>query len=184
MSETSILELDKIHQAIPYMKKSLADYIYDAAVFCFHHHRHQSGIRCEVQSLEETFLVVSIVWTKQFADDIKRTFGGTDYAVEFAAECIACLTIRAITEYTVIERSQRFDGVDFWLAERSDEDKLSFHRSARMESKGITEARYPSDIKAQVDKGIKQSKRSDNTLLPAYIIVTEFSTPVVVMVQR
>ena len=113
-----------------------------------------------------------------------NTFGDTDYAVEFAAEGIACLTIRATTNYTAIKRSQRNDGVDFWLAESDDLDTLAFQFAARLESKGITEARYPSDIKAKVDEGVNQTKRSDTTRLPAYIIVTDFGKPIIVMVQR
>ncbi len=184
MAETIVLDLDKIHESIPTMAKSLADYMYDAAVFCFHHHSHSPGKRCEVRSLEETIEIASLVWTRQITDRIVNAFGDTGYAVEFAAEGIACLTIQEFAAYTVIERSQRNEGVDFWLAESRDEDNFILQRAARMESKGITEARYPSDIKARVDEGAKQSKRSDETGLPAYIIVTEFSNPVIVMVQR
>ena len=99
-------------------------------------------------------------------------------------EGIAFLTIIAFTEYTVIERSQIGEGIDFWLARKEDVDEFSFQRDARMEVKGITEAEYESQIIGQVRNGIEQSKGSDDTGLPAYIIVTEFSRPVVYMVQR
>lgn len=184
MTETIVLDLDKLNLALPYMRKSLLDYIYDAAVFLLHYHRHFTGLQCEVRSQDEDTDSATLVWTRQYTQRLKNTFGGTDYAVEFAAEGIACLTIQAFTKFTVIERSLRNDGVDFWLGESRDEDDLVFRRAARMESKGITEARYPSDIKSTLDRGIEQSKQSDDTRLPAFIIVTEFSKPVVIMVQR
>ena len=184
MAETVLLDLDKLNQALPSMRTSLVEYLYDAAVFLLHHHRHQSGLRCEVRSLDENLSYATLVWTRRYSENMINTFGDTGYAVEFAAEGMACLTIRATTKYTAIKRSQRHDGVDFWLAESDDLDKFAFQFAARMESKGITEARYPSDIKIKVDEGINQSKRSDEIRLPAYIIVTDFGKPVIVMVQR
>ena len=184
MAESIVIDLDKLQEAVPEMTESLVGYIYDAAVYCLHHGSHLSGVGCEVRDYESKVMDATMVWTKQYSGRIERTYGETDYAVEFAGEAVACLMVRELTDYTVIERSQRHDGVDFWLAERRDEDKFRFHREARMESKGITEARYPSDIKTKVDGAITQTKRSDHTLLPAYIIVTEFSGPVILMVQR
>lgn len=184
MAKLVVLDLDRLHQAIPEMTESLVGYICEAAVFCFHHHRHRSGVECQIRNLEEILASASIVWTRQFSDRIARTYGDTDYAVEYAAECIACLTVRELTDYTVIERSQRHDGVDFWLAERDEDDAHSFQRAARMESKGITGARYPSDITYPLNKGVEQSKQSDQFRLPAYIIATEFSQPIIYMVQR
>lgn len=184
MTVTVLLDLDKIHQALPSVRTSLVDYIYDAAVYLLHHHRHQSGLQCEIRSLEENLHTATLVWTRPYSESMINTFGDTNYAVEFAAEGIACLTIRATTKYSAIRRSQRNDGVDFWLAESEDLDTLAFQFAARLESKGITEARYYSDIKAKVDEGIDQSKRSDSTRLPAYIIVTDFGKPIIVMVRR
>lgn len=184
MTETVVLDLDKLNQALPRVRASLINYIYDAAVYLLHHHRHETGLCCEIRSLDEKLNDAKLVWSRPYAEEMINTFGDTDYAVEFAAEAVACLTIRATTKYTAIKRSQRYDGVDFWLAESEDLDRFPFQFAARMESKGITKARYPSDIKAKVDEGIIQSKRSDESLLPVYIIVTDFGEPVIVKVQR
>ncbi|MDE2749517.1 MAG: hypothetical protein OXI34_11185 [Chloroflexota bacterium] len=184
MANPTVLDLDQLRKAIPYMSVNLADLIHEAVVMCFHHGQHRSGVACQIRDFENILAAATIVWTKSFSDIIQRTFGETGYAVEFAAEGIACLTITEFTEYTVIERSIRHDGVDFWLASKDETGRHTFQRAARMESKGITEARYPSDIKNQLDRGIKQTKQSDHTDLPVYIIATEFSQPVIYMVQR
>lgn len=184
MTETVVLDLDTLTQALPRVRASLIEYIYDAAVFLQNHHRYQTGLCCEIRSLEEMLHNARLVWTRPYSECMENTFGDTSYAVEFAAEGIACLTIRATTEFTAIRRSQRNDGVDFWLTESDDRDKFPFQFAARMESKGITEARYPSDIKSKIEEGSNQSKRSDESRLPAYILVTDFGEPVVVKVQK
>lgn len=182
MGYFSILDLDQITEAITELDQSLADYMYGAAVMCLHENRHQSGVSCALQNLEEALGEMKIVWTKPFSERIRRTFGETGYAVEFAAEGISCLVIRAVTEFKVVERSVRHDGVDFWLADKL--DVHPFQLAARMESKGITKARYFSDIREAIKNGIAQSKQSDHTHLPVYIIATDFGKPLICMVQR
>lgn len=184
MANPIVIDVDMLREAIPGLTESLAGYMQGAILMCLHHHSHQTGVRCELRDLEKLLAAAAIVWTKPYSDSIERTYGETSYAVEFAAEGIACLTIRAYTQYTVIRRSIKDEGVDFWLAERDDEDNYIFQCAGRMESKGITEARYLSDITYSIDKGIEQSKQTDHTRLPAYIIATEFSKPVIYMVQR
>ena len=184
MANPIVIDEEMLREAIPGLIESLAGYMHGAILMCLHHHGHQSGLPCQLRDFEKTLATTEIIWTKPFTDSIRRTYGETSYAVEFAAEGIACLTIRAFTEYTVIERSIKHDGVDFWLAARDDGGEYPFQRAARMESKGITHARSLRDIKTATDKGINQSKQSDHTLLPAYIIATEFSKPVIYMVQR
>lgn len=178
------LHLDQLGEVISELEESLAEYMYGAAVMCLHYNEHKSGVPCEVRDFEERLADATISWTKQYSDKIRRTFGDTDYAVEFAAEGIACLTIDAFTEYTVVERAVRHDGVDFWLAQAGPDARYPFQRTARMESKGITEARYPSDITYALKSGVDQVKQSDQSQLPAYIIATELSKPVIYMVRR
>ncbi len=184
MTDTVVLDFDKLNQALPRVRTSLLEHIYDAAVFLLNHHGHETGLRFEVRSLEEHLNFATLVWTRPYSECMINTFGDTGYAVEFAAEGMACLTIRATTKYTAIKRSQRNEGVDFWLVESDDLDRFPFQFAARMESKGISKARYPSDITARLEEGTNQSKRSDETRLPAYIIVTDFGQPIIVMVQR
>ena len=184
MADPTVIDVDHLREAIPEMSESLVEYIYDAIVMCLNHHHHQTGVPCELRDFEKTQAAAALVWTRSYSDRIERTFGETSYAVEFAAEGIACLTIRAFTEYTVIERSIKHDGVDFWLADKDEAGRYPFQRAARMESKGITQARSLSDIRSSVTKGIEQTKQSDHTHLPVYIIATEFSQPVIYLVQR
>ncbi len=182
MAETIVLDLDQLQDAISDLDESLAEYMYCAAVMCLHHNEHKSGVLCELRDFEVSLAETVIVWSRPFSDRIRKTFGDTSYAVEFAAEGISCLTIRAFTEYKIVERAVRKDGVDFWLADESDMYPMQY--TARMESKGITRARSAGDIRTALRQGVSQSKQSDDTLLSAYIIATDFGQPVICMVQR
>ena len=184
MANPTVLDVDQLREVIPDLLEDLAGLMYGAIVMCLHNHSCEFKVLCEVKDLEKTLHETAIVWTREMSNEIEDTFGSPSNAAELAGEGIACLTIRAFTKYKVVRRAIRGEGVDFWLAERQDTDSYPFQFAARMESKGITEARYLSDILTQVNKGIKQSRRSDCTRLPAYIIVTEFGEPVIYMVQR
>ena len=54
----------------------------------------------------------------------------------------------------------------------------------RLEVSGILDAQYPSRIVQRVKEKMEQTKQSDYSALPAYVIVVEFGRPVVYMVKR
>jgi len=89
----------------------------------------------------------------------------------------------ARTDYTVVERARIGDGFDFWLSRSDDDDQFLFQREAGLEAKGLTDAQYPSQIVSAVNDGIDQIKNSVNADLPAWVLATEFSRPVIYMVQ-
>jgi hypothetical protein len=92
---------------------------------------------------------------------------------------VAILLIRALTGYTAIERSRKGTGFDWWLGT---EDNL-FQGKARLEVSGILHGstrRINSRIKVRTE----QTKQSDNLAFVAYVVVVEFGTPRVKVVQR
>ena len=83
------------------------------------------------------------------------------------------------TPYTVIAAGVQLTGIDYWLGDASD---ATFQRKARLEASGM---RYPGDgivnssvITQRVNDKLRQTNQSDDTQLPAYVIVVEFSRPV------
>lgn len=184
MAQKAVLNLDTLAEAIPGLSAALAQTMYEAAVMCLELHWHESGVSCKVRGLANALAETEVRWTGRFSDRIRRTFGDTTFAVEMAAEGLACLTIRELTDYIVIERAVRGDGIDFWLALREREADHTRERAASMECKGIFEARFESDIAYRLRQGLRQSERSGYTNLPAFVIVSEFSNPVIYMVAR
>ena len=184
MADPTVLDVDQLTIDVPALTTSFAKQMQEAIVMCLEPHSHASGVSCDLKDLEETLAGIEIRWMKSYSERIKRAFGEPRNAAERAGEGIAILTILAFTEYTAIERAPIGSGFDFWLGCKKDADRFIFQGEARMEAKGLSDAEFPSEITRVVRKGIEQTKRSDSTGLPAFVLATEFSRPVIYMVQR
>lgn len=79
-----------------------------------------------------------------------------------------------MTEFTVIRRAVKGEGVDFWLGYKT--DKEPFQDVARLEVSGILEGNE-SKIKARVHQKKEQTYPTDDDY-SAYIVIVEFSKPV------
>ena len=167
---------------VPALTRSFAGIMQEAIVMCMREHHHSSGITCDVKDFTEVLATAKIVWVKEFTNTIARAFGSTANAAERAGEGIAILSVLSLTDFTVIERSITGTGVDFWLGNKDNTTEAILQRAARMEVKGRTQLRSESKIRSVLRVGMKQTDRSAATKLPACVILTEFSRPVIYMV--
>ncbi|BAU14873.1 hypothetical protein LEP3755_54280 [Leptolyngbya sp. NIES-3755] len=96
-----------------------------------------------------------------------------------AWECqgVAFLLILQLTDLTVIERSRKGTGFDYWLGSQDSATTLPFERMARLEVSGIRRGNR-GQVNTRVKQKIEQTRTSDAQGLPAYIIVVEFSRPI------
>ena len=183
MAETVVLDLDDLTTDIPALTASLAIHMQEAVVMCMNPHNHVPGVLCAVRDLDDELDTVRIQWKLSYSELIRRAFGNTRNAAEKAGEAIAILTVTAFTDYTVVERARIGDGFDFWISRNDDDHDFLFQQTIGLECKGLSNASYPSEIVAAVNRGIKQIKESPNAKFPALVLATEFSRPVVYMVQ-
>jgi hypothetical protein len=98
---------------------------------------------------------------------------------EQGAYGIALLLVRALTGLTVVERSRKGTGFDWWLGP---DDRL-FQAKARLEVSGIREGDLRT-IRSRVRVKVKQTERSDVSGFPAFVVVVEFGTPRARVVRR
>lgn len=82
-----------------------------------------------------------------------------------------------LTDLTIIERSRKGTGFDYWLGNQDSTAILPFQHMARLEVSGIRKGNQ-SQINARVKQKTEQTGASDAEGLPAYIIVVEFSRPI------
>ena len=183
MTDNIILDVDDLTEAIPALTNALAQYMKQAIVMCMSEHQHDTGVPCEIWNLEELLSDAEIVWAEPYTSRLERLFGSASNAAELAGEGIAFLTILAMTDYTIIERSNIGTGIDFWLGFVVDETEEIVQRGARLEVKGRTRINSDSELRSQVQKAMRQTVLSVSTNMPVYVILTEFSRPVVYMVQ-
>lgn len=107
-------------------------------------------------------------------DQMRRAWNDLDEAAEHGAYGMAALIIAEHTSYEVVERSRKGTGFDYWLGLKG-EDTEMFQHTARLEVSGINRG-DDSAVKARVKKKLIQTSVTDG-VLPAYVIVVEFSTP-------
>ncbi|MDP3470218.1 MAG: hypothetical protein Q8S11_17890 [Daejeonella sp.] len=79
-----------------------------------------------------------------------------------------------LTDYTIIEKSARKNGFDYWLG---DKDDILFQRKARLEVSGIFNGKSK-DINNRYRVKVKQTEQSDSLKIPAYVGIVEFSKPI------
>ena len=148
-----------------------------AAVICLDHEGHMAGVRLGVNGAFTAPFALS--WSETLTEAKRRFWNDLEEATQQGAYAVAILLIRALTGYTVIERSRKGTGFDWWLGT---EDNL-FQGKARLEVSGIlrgTTRRINSRIKARMG----QTRQSDSLALTAYVVVVEFGTPRAKVVQR
>ena len=130
--------------------------------------------------LEETPLemdgsidAVVLKWKNDCNDVIIRTYADMQYTTEHGAVCLAVMLTTNFTPYTILERSRKGTGFDYWLG---DKDCALFQKKARLEVSGILKG-DDTALKNRYKAKVIQTGRSDVTGLPAYISIIEFSKP-------
>jgi len=114
-----------------------------------------------------------ISWS-EVTDEMHRFQNDDQVAIEFGAYGISALIIPKLTNLTIIERSKKGTGFDFWLGSIDDPAPL-FQKKARLEVSGIGNG-TEKDIKSRVNTKLKQITPSDGSL-PGYVSIVEFSAP-------
>ena len=149
----------------------------EAASVCLQAKAHDSPVSLAVRGDYEHSVSLTFF---EVTDQMKRAYGDPEAAVERGACAIAILLICALREYTVIQRSYKGTGVDYFLGERGD---FLFQKKARLEVSGIGVG-SEMDIRRRKKMKIEQTKRSDAMRIPAIVVIIEFSGPVAEVAQR
>lgn len=171
-----MLDLNDLGNAsIPGITPALGNALAEAAAICLVTKGHRPGVRLAVRGIANRSYTLN--W--QPASEQAHRIWQYNRATEWGAEGIAVLLAERETPYTVIEAGIQLTGIDYWLGDESD---ATFQRKARLEASGI---RQPGDhivsdnlIVQRVNDKLQQTEQSDDTQLPAYVIVVEFSRPV------
>ena len=166
------IDLTEISQGLPGLSKVSGQHLYESCVVCLTRQKHQpKGTAFSVYGDNE--INCNLTWENIFDDQVDRTWADQFYATEHGAVCLAILLALKLTDYTVIEKSARKNGFDYWLGEKDD---ILFQRKARLEVSGIFNGKG-SDISNRYRVKVKQTEQSDALKIPAFIGIVEFSKP-------
>ena len=114
-----------------------------------------------------------IQWENTCDETIIRTYADMQYTTEHGAICLSIMLTTAYTPYTIIERSRKGTGFDYWLGNKNSE---LFQKKARLEISGILQG-DDTGMWNRYNAKVMQTEQSDYTSLPAYISIIEFSRP-------
>ena len=178
---TGELRLTRLAEGLPGITPTVGAYLAEAGAIRFEDQNHPKGVEL---SVDGDFEAIYEVYWHDVTDQMLRSWRDHEYTTEHAACGVALLLICDLTEYTVISRSQKDTGFDYWIGtEEEDEGRPpSFESKVRLEISGIRSGN-DRDILARVNKKLRRLDKFPNPL-PAYIIVVEFSAPVSRVVRK
>ena len=170
------LVLESLATGFPALTSAFGNSLAEACAVCLDKHGHQNGVEMKVDGDFDEFFKLQL---PAVTSQMLRCWNDTEVTTEHGAYGIACLLIRRLTPFTVIERSRKGTGFDYWLGHEND---LPFQNKARLEVSGIGKG-SKRDISKRVRIKLKQTTPSDGAL-PAYVVVVEFSSPTSQMVKK
>lgn len=164
------LDLNDLSKGLPAITPNYGAGLAEAGAVCLEDQGHSHGVTLSVNgSFNEAFETHWSAVTEQ----MRRCWNDLEFTTEQGAYGVAFLIISAITDFTVIERSRKGTGFDYWLGH--EEEDLPFSNKARLEVSGIRNGDNQT-VRKRVKRKLNQTNISDGSL-PALVVVVEFGTP-------
>jgi hypothetical protein len=148
----------------------------EACAVCLEAQNHRPGVKLRVRGVSSA--EVSLDW-QPGSGEVRDTYADPEVATECGAIAIAIMTVHAFTDYTIIRRSMKGTGFDYWL---SRDNARPYRDDARLEISGLRAA-TDRQIRARARQKTRQTNRSDGAL-PAWISIVEFSRPVSLLQRK
>ncbi len=163
------LNLSDLSDGLPAIPRAFGQTLAEIGGLCLESQGHERGVQLRVRGYRHN--TDSLEWPPVTEQDL-RGFNDPEEATEWGAVGVAVLLARREIGYSVIERSRKGTGFDYWMG---DESELPFERKARLEISGIRRGANQ-EVNARVRQKLRQVERSGDSPA-AYVIVVEFGTP-------
>jgi hypothetical protein len=177
MTEPAPLTLEDLSVNFPHIPPECGTVLVQSAVLCLEGQGHKSGALLTVRGSFNT--AFRLLWSMDVTEAMRRYWNDPDETAEQGAYGLALLMLRSLTRLTVLERSRKGTGFDWWLAS---EDNL-FQAAARLEVSGIMRG-SARRVNGRLKERMAQTERSDPSRLTAYVAVVEFGGPMAKVVRR
>ena len=163
------LNLDILNEGQKGLSQRAGGFYLEALVYCLMINNHSSGTILKVDGeFEEEF---ELIWSDKLTEQIKTSWSDSIEAVEYGATGLAVLLVKYLLDFEILQRNFQTSRTDYKIGKPKNSEV-----KAVLEVSGILSESPSNTINARVNRKNRQVKnRSDN--LPAYIIVTEFSSP-------
>lgn len=166
------ITLENIKLGMPGITHVIGNYLYENCLVCLKKVGHVDGVQIQVKGIcDDTY---ALHWTEKVSDQMLRSYQDDFDTTELGAVCLSILLAKQLTDYTIVERSWRGTGIDYWLGY---EDDPTLQRVARLEISGMKMETSANTLAARYTQKVRQTNKSDETQLPAFISIIEFGTP-------
>ena len=152
----------------------------EAAAVCLESQNHQSGVSLQIKG--DYTDTIGLVW-EPIDLKTRQSWQNLSESVEEAAYGLAIITIWEITPYKVIKQGFKGSGFDYWLSKKQQTNIFPFQETARLEVSGILNG-STGQINQRLKEKLQQTKKSDNLDIPAFVIIAEFSKPIIKIKKR
>lgn len=169
------LALNKLYENIPALTQPMACMFEEVSIFCLESQGHTTGTQMAVRGTYPAEFIIT--WSYNTTNRAELCYTDNDDTTQWAACAISLLLIRELTQFTAVERTKKGPGIDYWLGDKDDLDDNFLAHKARLEVSGIRSG-GDQEITKRLKQKIRQTDRSDDTNLPAFASVVEFSRPV------
>jgi hypothetical protein len=170
-----MLDLNDLGHGLPAITPNFGMALAEAAGVCLESQNHAQGVKLRIRGYSNKSH--PLAWPN-VTEQTRRCWNDQEVATEHGAVGIAVLLAQKEIGYTVIERSRRGTGFDYWMGEKS----IPFQNKARLEISGIRNGN-DQEVKARIRQKLNQTDRSDGSL-PTYVIVVEFGCPLAEVQER
>ena len=140
--------LESLAEGLPAITPPFGASLAEAGAICFNDQGHSNGVELKVNG---EFTEIFKVYWPTVTEQMRRCWNDAEVTTEHGAYGVAFLLIRSLTKFTIIERSRKGPGFDYWLGY---EDELPFQNKARLEVSGIRNG-DDNSVKARVRQKFK-----------------------------
>lgn len=169
-----MIELSELAGGMPAITPAFGQYLAEACAVCLESQGHSQGKTLSVRGTHQA--IYTLTWPA-VTNQVLRCLNDPEVATEHGAVGIAVLLAKKVLGYTVIQRSRKGTGFDYWLGGTN---TVPFQNLARLEVSGIRKGDDGS-IAARAKQKRRQVEPSDDTALPAHVVIVEFSRPTALM---
>ncbi|MDH3458404.1 MAG: hypothetical protein OER90_16295 [Gemmatimonadota bacterium] len=120
----------------------------------------------------------AMIW-QLVTEQARRSWADEQFATEQGAYGVAILLVRDMRGHSVVERSRKGNGFDYWMGPA---DGTLFSAKSRLEVSGIRRG-DPGQIGRRVREKTQQIAVSSGRL-PGIVVVVEFGKPIARLVDR
>ncbi len=175
------INLDRLRDGVGTYSKVKCAFALQAAVICFEKTERDSGVTCRLDGLEHHDSEFTLHWQEQVNDNIRESWNDDFELVEWGAIGIALLMISEFTNFDSIRQAERGKGDDFLLGNMSASDSQQgfADHEKRLEVSGILRATADNTVAKRVKSKLKRFRDFKKLNTPVYIIVAEFSEPMI-----